>query len=330
MKSVIRCACMMALVVLAFTACKKNEQNEPKKTTFTASTPQLEYEGDDRVYFALDDPSRRIVFEPGDMCMLFNINESEPWRSNCATYEAIQEGNDVEFRNCGLGEVALERQDAFYVVYPGGPGCTQTELSSGENKSRFYVSPNQEYSQGIINIGLPNMYMFGKVDDVDELGDVHFQFHYLSGILGIKAYEAAQRRLTEIKIVDNYFDLSGWVEVILPQFDWVEFVSMYNRYDLDNPDYLEELEAYKQRIGYQMYDASNTFTLNIPDGVQLGNSNASTTCFYITLRPLALLLGGHVVFTFDDGSQKEVEIPAHALTSAPGVIKRVTINLDGF
>ena len=329
MKSVIRGVCMMALVVLAFTACNKNEQNEqnePNKTTFTASTQQMEYEGEDRVYI---NQSLRIVFEPGDMCMLYNINEMEPWRSNCATYEAVQEGNVVEFRNCGLGEVALERQDAFYAVYPGGPGCTQTELSSGENKSRFYISPNQEYRQDMVS--LQNMYMIGKVDDVDDLGDVHFNFKNIFGILALKPYEAARRTVTEIKIVDNYYDLSGWVEASLPYLDWDEFVYLFNNYDLNNPDYLERLEAFKNLIGYNVYDTGNTITMNVPGGVQLGDSRSNTPTFNIVLRPWALYQGFHIIFTFDDGTQKDVDLSGyHNLIMKPNVVQRISMNLDGY
>ena len=51
MKKVIRCLCMIALVALTITSCKKNET----KTTFTARTQKLVYEGETNRAFIGDD-----------------------------------------------------------------------------------------------------------------------------------------------------------------------------------------------------------------------------------------------------------------------------------
>lgn len=332
MKSIIRCLSMMALVALAFTSCNKNEQNEQseqneqKKTTFKASTEQLIVVDDDRAYI---DYYNRIRFDVGDMIMLFNIDEEDPLQSNCATYEALQEGNDVEFENCGLGEVSLERKDVFFAFYPSGPGRTQTELSSGQNKSRFFISPCQEYRPNMVSLN--DMYMWASDNEVDNLGQAEFNFRNIFGILRLFPFEAAQRTVTEIKIVDNYFNLSGWVELIIPEFDFVEMTSLFNNYDMNNPSYVAHLEAFQNRIGYNLYDSGNSITLNIPGGVQLGDSRSNTPAFNIVLRPLAMSQGFHIIFTFDDGSQKDIDLSDnYSLVMAPNVIRTVGLNMDAY
>ena len=136
MKNVIRCICMMAIVALAFTSCKKEEQKTTKPTTgiFTITAQDL-VDGnvdENRAYFTPG--NLKIEFEQGDMVMIFNIDEEVPTNSQCAQYAAVQEGNYVTLQNCGLGEVAENVRNAYYAYYPGGPDHIQCEFYQGENK----------------------------------------------------------------------------------------------------------------------------------------------------------------------------------------------------
>lgn len=325
MKKVMRCMCMMAIVALAFTSCKKNEQ----KSTFVASTQQLtvQAEDDDRAYIA---DNMKIMFEEGDMCMQFNISVATPTQSHAALYVAQEGGQHVSFENAGLGEIAEDILDGYYAFYPGGPGHTITELGQGENKCKFYIAPEQEYREN--KVGANAMYMAARVlpDEAAHLSDVQFQFKNICGVLRLKPYEAAKRTVTSIEIVDNAFDLSGWCELIIPEVDGEEMQSFFNNFDMSNPTYVAELNAYLNRLGYNMTEKGNSITLNIPGGVQLGDSKANTPAFNIVLRPLAMSQGCHIILTFADGSTKDMDLSAYNLMQKPNVVKPVNINCDNF
>ena len=337
MKRVIRLMGMMALVALAFTSCKKTEE----KSVFTAATEQFVTVDEERAYI---DDALKIHFELGDVCMLFNISTDDPLDSHCATYAAVEDGNIVEFQNCGLGTVAENVLDAgYYAYYPGNVGGANhivTELEDGENKAMFLVRPTQDFrllpGTTMSIVSKEDMYMASKVDDAAHLADAHFTFRNLCGILALKPFEARQRTVTKIEVVDNTFNLTGWVEVILPELDPDEMVEQFNTWP--NPN----LAEYISRVGYHTYDQAGMFygsdvhmkgnkvTMNVPGGVQLGASKNTTTTFNIVLRPLAMSNGCHIIFTFDNGEVKDIEIPAGTLIMKPNVVRSAGLNMDAF
>ena len=327
MKRVIKCFCMMALVALAFTSCKKEEQ----KSIIKVSSEQLVVESEDRAYIR---PDLQIVFEVGDRCMLFNIDNEVPTHSHCCVYKSLEEGASVSYEDVGYGTIAEDILDAYYGFYPGGEGHTVSLLPQGENKAKFRVEPTQEYRLNKVSMG--DMYMAAKVDDVEHLSEASFDFKNICGILQLKPYEAAQRTVQSIEVVDNTFHLSGWVELIIPEVDPIEMRALFNAYNPSNEDYLRRLNEYKNRIGYNVTDAGYSVVLDCmgeesPNGVQLGSSKSNTPVFNIVLRPLALSNGFHLIFTFTDGTTKDVDLSSlTAVTITPNVIKPVSINLDSF
>ena len=330
MKKVMKCMCMIAVVALAFTSCKKNEQ----KSTFVASTQEfvMQTEDGERAYIE-NFGNHHIHFEEGDMCMMFNISETVPTQSHAALYEAIEEGDVVHFQNSGYGEVSEDILDGYYGFYPGGPGQTITELAQGENKCKFFVDPIQDYRENMVS--LKDMYMAARVtpDQATHMSEANFAFKNICGVLELKPFEAAQRTVTSIKIVDNAFDLTGWVELIIPEIDADELQAMFNNFDMSNPTYVAQLQAYLNRVGYNVTDQGNSITLNMPvGGIQLGATKATTPSFYFVLRPLALSQGFHVIFTFDDDTQKDCDLSqVTRLMMKPNVLTANTgLNMDNY
>ena len=328
MKKVLRCMCMMALVALVFTSCKKKEE----KSTFVGATQEfvMQTEDGERAYIE-NFGNHHIHFEIGDMCMMFNIKEDVPTQSQAALYEAIEEGDVVTFANSGYGEVAEDILDGYYGFYPGGPGQTITELAQGENKCKFFVDPIQEYREN--KVSLKDLYMAAKVtpEEAAHMSEANFAFKNIMGILELKPFEAAQRTVTSIEIVDNAFDLTGWVELIIPEVDADEMQALFNNFDMSNPTYVAALHEYMTRVGYSIEDEGNSVTLNIPGGIQLGATKAETPAFNFVLRPLALSQGFHVIFTFDDGSQKDCDLSGVNLMMKPNVMKVNTgLNMDNY
>jgi hypothetical protein len=342
MKKVLKCMGMMALVALAFTSCKKNET---KSITVYANAPQFKVESVDEERLYIDNDGYGY-FEQGDVCMLFNISESTPTKSHAALYGATTPGvTNVPFVNIGYGEVGEDMLDGYYAYYPGGVGHMITFLSEGENKCKFYVAPEQEYRPNLV----PKDALYNASKGVNDVhlmhGDVHFEFYPICGVLALKPYEAAKRTVTKIEIVDNVFRLSGLVELIIPEVDPIEMQALFDNYDLTNPSYVAQLEAYKNKVGYNVtgedvynmltgetdhYVMGKRMTLNIPGGVQLGDSKDNTPVFNIVLRPLAMSQGSHIIFTFDNGDTKDVDLSNVSRLIKPGFVLKQNLNMDNF
>lgn len=331
MKRVIRCFCMIALVALAFTSCKKQEQ----KSALTIKTQELVEENVDenRAYYAPG--NLKVMFEEGDVVMIFNIDNEVPTHSHCAQYAAVQEGNYVRFENCGTGEVAEDILDAYYAFYPGGANNIHTEMAGGENKCQFYVAPTQEYRADRVPLGA--MYMAAKVDNVEHLAQTEtpetaFFFRNICGVYDMMMFDPnGPTVVKEIKITDNSFDLSGWIELIIPEVDPVEMQSLFNNYDPNNTAYMQSLAQYLNRVGYNVTEKGNTLTLTMPEeGVQIGTTQATCTHFYMVLRPLALTHGYTIDITFADGSTKTIDMSDRNHQVAPNVIKHYGFNLANY
>lgn len=329
MKKVFRCMCLIALVALVFTSCKKQEE---KTTIHVISQDLVEADDVDRAYIDFNDPFRHIIFEEGDVCMIYNISVEEPGPaySHSATYEAVTTGNDVQFVNCGWGSVGHRMDDAFYAYYPAGPSYIRDRLDEGNNVNEFYVKPTQTYRtiNGVPAMPDKSMTMAAKVDNVDFVADAQFYFQNICGVFAFKLWDAnGVANVTQVQVYDLNMDLSGWVELIIPEVDPDEMISLFNNYSED-PAYLMQLNEYRNRLGWHVTETSNHITLNMPDGgVQIGNTKATASQFYMVLRPLAMSQGAHVIVTYATGEVKDVYIPAGAITMAPNTIKRATINL---
>ena len=330
---------MMAIVALAFTSCKKEEQKTTKPTTaiFTVTAQDLVDENMDesRAYFTPN--NLKIEFEQGDMVMIFNIDEGVPTNSQSAQYEAVQEGNYVTLQNCGFGEVAENVRNAYYAYYPSGPGHIQCEFQQGENKARFFVSPTQEYRPDRVPLGA--MYMAAKVDNVEHLSQTQtmnsetaFHFRNICGVYDLMLFDPnGPTVVKEITITDNSFNLSGWVEVILPEVDPVEMQSLFNNYDPSDPSYMQSLSQYVDRVGFNVTEQGNTLTLTMPEeGVQIGTTQAGAVHFYMVLRPLALTYGYTIDIKLADGSTKTIDMSDRNHQVAPNVIKHYGFNLANY
>jgi hypothetical protein len=342
MKKVLKCMGMMALVALAFTSCKKNEDT---KRSFYASGDVIRTENvvglsEDRAYC---DETDHFHFEVGDVCMVFNIDETTPTNSHAALYGAVEDGvTDVHFLNINYGEVAEDMLDGYYAFYPGGPGHTVTYLAHGENKCKFYVDPVQEHRENMVPKNC--YYAAAKASDGSHLmGDTYLLFKPINGVLQLKLRDENERTITKVEIVDCAWELSGLVELIIPEVDPAEMQALFDNFDLDNPTYVNRLNEYKARVGYNVTDEiiydpvfetsthyvkGNRMTYNIPGGVKLEPNYNDTPALNIVLRPLALSRGFHIYVTFDDGTTADWNLSNyHGLMIKPGKVHLVNGNI---
>ena len=334
MKKVIKCMGMMALIALAFTSCKKQEQS-----TCKATIQDLVVEDEDRAYI---DGNYKVHFEVGDRIMIFNISNSDPLESESATYRTVDEGTHVELVHSGFGNVGNAEDAGYYAYYPssfvdGPSGAPEPDridvlLEDGENKSRFLVSPEQEYRPDMV--ALKDFYLAGHVTQAEAptIGMANFHMQFICGVLQLKPYEAAQRTVTRIEVVDNFFNLSGWVEVIIPEIDNAEMTTLFNSFNPADPTWVDALNTWRTKTGFNVTGAEmgNVMGLDIPGGVQLGNTKATTPVFNIVLRPLALTYGCHIIFHFADGGMKDIDLSSKNLKIKPNVVKSVGLNMDNY
>jgi hypothetical protein len=318
---------MMALVALAFTSCKKAET---KSSITVASEDLITVDLEDRAY--LHEASNHTYFEIGDRVMIFNISKTNPTESHCNVYESIGEGSNVRFVNSGYGDVAEDALDGgYYAFYPFVEPNQNiiTELNYGENKSKFRVQAEQTYREDKVSLG--DLYMAGHSDAATlDAAVATFQMRNIMGVLRLLPYENAQRTVTQIKVVDNHFHLSGWVELIIPEVNGDELQALFYSYS-QTQEWMNAANAIKNRMGYNVTDAGMSITLNVPDGVKLGATKATTPAFNIVLRPLALSQGFHIIFTFDDGTTKDVDASAiHNYCIKPNVRLNLGLNMDSF
>lgn len=258
MKKVIRCICIMALVALAFTSCKKDQKNP----SFVASVQKLAYINDDKTI--IDNSS--ISFEVGNTITVYNLN-SDPELSQYAHFVTVESGNTVRFEKVGDEPFDVNMMDGgFRAFYPGGSGV------NGLYTNQVY-RPNQ-----IPRNALP---MAAIEHEATNINDVHFNFQCIFGVWSLRLYERAQRTLTTIEVVDSA-------------------------------------------------PSAPTISLTIPDGVRLGNTAETATQFYITLRPMALYQGCHIILVFDNGAVKDIDLSQHDLTMRPGYVRTTRIDLDNF
>lgn len=178
--------------------------------------------------------------------------------------------------------------------------------------------------------------MVAKVDNVEHLSqfqtmnsETACHFRNICGVYDMMLFDPnGPTVVKEIKITDNSFNLSGWVEVILPEVDPIEMQSLFNNYDPSDPSYMQSLSQYIDRVGFNVTEQGNTLTLTMPEeGVQIGTTQASATHFYMVLRPLALTNGYTIDIKFADGSTKTIDLSDRNHQVAPNVIKHYGFNL---
>ena len=358
MKKVIRCLGMMALMALAFTSCKKTDQQSTFKATIPALTIADIQDDEDRAYIQITGNSAQPMFELNDRAMIFNISETNPEMSHCASYKTLGAGTSVEFVDAGTGTVGAALDGGYYLYYPSFivPDVNNPEYDPEEpiyvldrletelegvgdegpaNKSKFYVSPVQKYRAD--KVARHDLYMAAHLtqEQAPTLDDdnANFMFTPICGVLQLHAYEAAQRTVTKIEIVDNTMSLSGWVELIIPAVgnpNELKALCNHLKTDPTNETYLAQLNQFRANAEVNITETGHSVTLDIPGGVQLGPNSSNPAIFNIVLRPLALMNGFHIILTFDDESTKDCDLTSKNWVISPNELQRRLFNVDKY
>ena len=321
---------MIAVVALAFTSCKKNE-NDTKSFAFNGSVEQFvevnengEFE---RMYI---DEGLNTCFEEGDQfgvyCITDNGSSSALYYLNEGYLKPIWGMNNVYSNFSGEG--------AYYAFYPGQ---NSTDFDPDNNMGTWVVDATQDYRaprevNGVEVAQMPwkSVYMAAKDDQHKTLNQCYFAFRNIMGALSLKLYSPEGKTVTSIEVKDNHFNLAGTVHLRVNEIDPVEMQTYFKNYDESNTAYMADLIAYigPDRLNYSLEGGSHTVVMNCGEGVELGETADAATRFLIVLRPLALMDGCEITVNFGNGTHKTFTSTKDNRIS-PNVIRNITpINVD--
>lgn len=303
MKKILKGVCMLALVAMAFTSCKKNEN---KAHTFYATSEELVVSNVDRAYIVYQGNSASTDFEAGDQIMMYNLNYSDPRQTYYGVYTARTTGHTVPY-DYQSGPIIdhMSKQDAFFGYYPGQR--VNNAYLADRNVVVFNI-PNYQNYREINGVAAPaerSMAMAAKYetdDPVATIDDADLQFKNIMGVLRLDLRSNTPRTVKSIVFEDKKFNITGDVHLRIDKVDDTRLLSLINRFSANydtNPSYMAELNDCINDLGYFVDgEKGNTITLNCGEGVQI---NGTAKPFYIALRPAAYYAGCIITINFEEG-----------------------------
>lgn len=330
MKKILKSVCMIAVIALAFTSCKKNNQEQVGiRITGTAENFLTEV-SEDRAYMN----GTNTDFEKDDQIMVYNVNIDQSTRTNYGIYWTTEPGHDVEWRySSGTVINHGNLEDLFLAFYPAEI-VNNGRLWDGNNEAMFEITDQQNYRKvrNQVAVSKGSLAMAAKEDVSHIVETVHVQFRNIMGVMVINMKSASSKTVESIVYEDNMFNVTGRVHLKLHEVDPEVLLNLLNNYNPNDPTYLGSLNEYIQRSGYYVDDANvamkdKTITLNCGDGVKLNPTTAQT--FLIALRPLAAFGGYKLTVNFTDGTHALIDASAHTGLNQmikPNYRKPVNIN----
>lgn len=334
MNRIAKSVCMIAVMALAFTACKKNDTGA-RTLVFNGTTEQMIVVDEDpgaKVYL---DNKNKIRFEPYDLITIINIQDTTDGSgvTTAGTFMVdanknwVEQGNNIDW--------TTQPNGAFFAYYPGGAGYTNLDSLNFNNRVTFTLVGVQNYeanADGTPKVPKNAFYIAAKDGTHNNLNDASFKFKSICGILSLRLYSPSGKTIKQIEVVDNAFNITGEVSMKIHEVDPDYMTYLFNNYDWTVPAYVTNLTNYMQRIGYFVDPdhCSKSVKLDCGSGVSVGTYADAAKEFYIVLRPLALSKGSQLNITLGNG--KVVNIPSeyiHKIT--PNTITRMmAINVDAY
>jgi len=309
-KKIIYAVCMMGLVALVATSCKKKEE----ATTFTGQIECLEDGGafgdeDNRAY--MNPASLVVSWQTGDEIKVYNINESN-YRQTLTQIYTVDEGGSSSAHISGD---PVGTNSVFYAFYPASMCQTGEYLLEG-NYEVFELSDEQELATPggawtYCNTSLP---MAAKSVN-------HNTFRFTS-IFGIARFRLTARgvgndtwRIAGLKVVDNQFNLSGQVTLKPHKIDEERLgnimLSFYNGDELtDIADYSGYVLSHTgDGLGYSAQGGGKSVTYSLLEraagGLEVSADNNQWVDVLVSLRPGALAYGFKLYVYVYPGSEEK-------------------------
>lgn len=306
MNKITKTLCMMAVVALAFTSCKKQE-TPTDSVVFNHSMEQLVTVNDEgnfeKVYL---DNNNQIAFEVGDSLMVFDIRENGS-QSSCGLYRLVTSGDHTLLTVCpDETEVPATTTGSYYVFYPG-KNVVSTNFSN-ENRATFRLDATQTYrTSPDYATMLPKnaLYIAAKAEE-QTFTEAYFTCKNICGVLQLNFYSPTGKKIKKIEVTDNSFNIVGDLELKIDEVDPEYMSTLFSQYGTSTYD--TDVATYMGTLGYNASNKGNKVTLDCTQvsggSVAVGTEYASATPFYIVMRPLALLNGYKVKVTLSNNKTK--------------------------
>ena len=306
MKKILRGVCMLAVVALAFTSCKKNnEQKEGIRFSGRTEAFVVNTLDEGRAYIG-SSGDNNSYFEVNDQIMVYNLNSDDATHTNYGIYWTDKAGHRVDwYYSSGTVINHNPTETALFAFYPAEI-VNNARLWEGDNEAMFEIVDHQDYRTYRGQVVLPKTTLAMAAADTVAAGvdEKEFQFRNIMGGLWLRLTDTQSRKITSIVYEDNMLNVSGRVHLKIDEVNPEILLGLLNDYNPSDNAYLTRLNNYIQQSGYFVDDAhaalkGKVITLNCGDGVQL---NATTPQhFMITLRPLAAYYGFKLTFNFAEG-----------------------------
>lgn len=305
MKKILRGVCMLAVVALAFTACKKNDQKEGIRFSGRTEAFVVNALDEERAYIGTNGNTNSF-FEVNDQIMVYNLNSDDAHLTNYGIYWTDKAGHRVDwYYSSGTVINHTSTETALFAFYPAEI-VNNARLWEGDNEAMFEIVDHQEYRKYGNQVVLPKTTLAMAAADTiaANVNDKEFAFKNIMGGLWLRLTDNQARTITSIVYEDNTFNVTGRVHLKIDEVDPDILTGLLNNYNPNDPTYLAELNAYITRSGYYVDDANaalkgKVITLDCGEGVQLSANTAKD--FLITLRPLAMFDGCKITFNFAEG-----------------------------
>jgi hypothetical protein len=295
---------MLAVVALAFTSCKKNnEQKEGIRFSGVTEAFVVNTFDEDRAYIGTNG-NTNTFFEVNDQIMVYNLNSDDATHTNYGIYWTDKAGHRVDwYYSSGTVINHNPTETALFAFYPAEI-VNNARLWEGENEAMFEIANHQEYRKYGNQVVLPKTTLAMAAADTVAAGvdEKEFQFRNIMGGLWLRLTDTQARTITSIVYEDNTFNVTGRVHLKIDKVNPDVLLSLLNNYG--QPGNAEALAAYISESGYFVDDAhaalkGKVITLDCGEGVQLSANSAKD--FLITLRPLAMYDGCKITFNFAEG-----------------------------
>lgn len=301
MKRVFRALCLVAMVALVATSCKKNEGTKSIDANIGEVSGYRTNPAFDGSKAHFDPSNNQFKWDQQDQIMTYNLSNSNPSESECAIFEAEQGGSGRAHFIFADGESLGSKKDQILVFYPAAKAERALGIN-GNNTETFKVEATQTYNPTYKMD--PNSMVMAAVSDYasNDLGTFHMQ--HIFGFLNIGVAHnkpATDITIDRIVITDPHTNLTGELDLKLPEVDPNEFTTLMNELESGDDNYASHLSTYLHRVGYHAHGTQGkSVTLNCNQALTYGQ----WTNFYIALRPGALYKGFTIdIYTTDNSTE---------------------------
>jgi hypothetical protein len=329
MKKVMYGICMLGLLAMFSTSCKKNNDQQ-QGSTFTVATTPFE-EDDMKAYY--HPSNNKFVLETGDQIKVYNLNDADPSKSVFSEFTVTGQGGSQNNQTI-QGQAVGEMMSGYYAFYPYDMAEGTLAFLREGNKDIFNLPVEQTafiMKDGVsYTLGGSAVPMCAKSTD-----GLHFQFYNIYGLCCIRLFGDPDMVVESIELTDNHYNLGGKVQFKVNGINQDTITNLMGLFTANNPSFEAEYLQYLNDIEYyvsetngktMLYHAAN---LNNAGGVALNSTNPAN--FYIGLRPMALSEGFTYKINFVDGRTATVykyEEANRAYGMVPNRIKAFRLNIS--